>query len=109
MLGRLAWGCGLDSIVSGQGPVAGCYECGDEPSSSCATEVSIEVTLNGKQTDGQTDSRTNRQTDIQVDRHRERQAGDLISPFSFFKVGLKATLLIENAGGTYIYHSSLNG
>jgi hypothetical protein len=30
----LAWGggCGLDSSVSGQGPVAGCCECDDEPS-----------------------------------------------------------------------------
>jgi hypothetical protein len=39
MLGRLAWGggCGLDSTVSGQGPVTGCCECGDEPSCSCAT------------------------------------------------------------------------
>jgi hypothetical protein len=27
-------GCGLDSNVSGQGPVAGCCECGDEPSGS---------------------------------------------------------------------------
>jgi hypothetical protein len=27
-------GCGLDSTVSGQGPVAGCCECGDE---LCAT------------------------------------------------------------------------
>jgi hypothetical protein len=37
----LAWGgvCGLDSTVSGQGPVAGCCECGDEPSGSCATEL----------------------------------------------------------------------
>jgi hypothetical protein len=35
----LAWGCGLDSNVSGQGPVAGCYECGDEISGSCATEL----------------------------------------------------------------------
>jgi hypothetical protein len=25
--------------VSGQGPVAGCCECGDEPSGSCATEL----------------------------------------------------------------------
>jgi hypothetical protein len=25
-------GCGLDSTVSGQGPVADCCECGDEPS-----------------------------------------------------------------------------
>jgi hypothetical protein len=40
ILGRLAWGgCGLDSTVSGQGPVAGCCECGDEPSGSCVTEL----------------------------------------------------------------------
>jgi hypothetical protein len=32
-------GCGLDSTVSGQGPVAGCCECGIEPSGSCATEL----------------------------------------------------------------------
>jgi hypothetical protein len=32
-------GCGLDLTVSGQGPVAGCCECGDEPSGSCATEL----------------------------------------------------------------------
>jgi hypothetical protein len=32
-------GCGLGSTVSGQGPVAGCCECGDEPSGSCATEL----------------------------------------------------------------------
>jgi hypothetical protein len=31
-------GCGLDSTGSGQGPVADCCECGDEPSCSCATE-----------------------------------------------------------------------
>jgi hypothetical protein len=31
--------CGLDSTVSGQGPVAGCCEFGDEPSGSCATEL----------------------------------------------------------------------
>jgi hypothetical protein len=41
ILGRLAWGCGLDSTVSGQGPVAGWCECGDEPSGSCATELVI--------------------------------------------------------------------
>jgi hypothetical protein len=35
----LAWGCGLDSTGSGKGSVAGCCECGDEPSSSCATEL----------------------------------------------------------------------
>jgi hypothetical protein len=32
-------GCGLDSTGSGQGPVAGCCECGEEPSGSCATEL----------------------------------------------------------------------
>jgi hypothetical protein len=32
-------GCGLNSTVSGQGPVACCCECGDEPSGSCATEL----------------------------------------------------------------------
>jgi hypothetical protein len=32
-------GCGFDSTVSGQGPVASCCECGDEPSGSCATEL----------------------------------------------------------------------
>jgi hypothetical protein len=31
--------CGLDSTGSGQGPVAGCCECGDEPSGSCGTEL----------------------------------------------------------------------
>jgi hypothetical protein len=30
-------GCGLDSTGSEQGPVAGCCECGDELSDSCAT------------------------------------------------------------------------
>jgi hypothetical protein len=39
ILGRLVWGCGLDSTRSGQGPVAGSCECGDEPSGSCATEL----------------------------------------------------------------------
>jgi hypothetical protein len=32
-------GCGLDSTGSGQGLVAGCCECGDEPSGSCATDL----------------------------------------------------------------------
>jgi hypothetical protein len=32
-------GCALDSVSSGQGPVAGCCECDDEPSGSCATEL----------------------------------------------------------------------
>jgi hypothetical protein len=31
--------CGLDLTGPGQGPVAGCCECGDEPSGSCATEL----------------------------------------------------------------------
>jgi hypothetical protein len=31
--------CGLDSTGSGQGPVAGCFECGDESSGSSATEL----------------------------------------------------------------------
>jgi hypothetical protein len=31
--------CGLDSTGSGQRPVAGCCECGDEPSTFCATEL----------------------------------------------------------------------
>jgi hypothetical protein len=37
----LAWGGGggLDSTGSGQGPVVGCCECGDEPSGSCAMEL----------------------------------------------------------------------
>jgi hypothetical protein len=41
-------GCGLDSTVSGQGPVAGCCECGDEPSGSCATELVSFVTVYNK-------------------------------------------------------------
>jgi hypothetical protein len=32
-------GGGLDSTGSEQGPVAGCCECGYEPSGSCATEL----------------------------------------------------------------------
>jgi hypothetical protein len=27
----LVGGCGVDSAGSGQGPLAGCCECGDEP------------------------------------------------------------------------------
>jgi hypothetical protein len=37
--------CGLDSAVSGQGPVAGCCECGDESSGSCATELVSLITV----------------------------------------------------------------
>jgi hypothetical protein len=32
-------GCGLDSTGTGKGLVAACCTCGDEPSSSCATEL----------------------------------------------------------------------
>jgi hypothetical protein len=41
ILGKLALGGGggLDSTGSGQGLVAGCFECDDEPSGSCATEL----------------------------------------------------------------------
>jgi hypothetical protein len=35
----LVGGCGVDSPGSGQGPLAGCCECGDEPSGSGATEL----------------------------------------------------------------------
>jgi hypothetical protein len=35
----------LDSTGSGQGPVAGCCECGDGPSGPCATELVIVVTV----------------------------------------------------------------
>jgi hypothetical protein len=38
--------CGLDWTGSGQGPVAGCCECGDEPSGSCATELVSCAALN---------------------------------------------------------------
>jgi hypothetical protein len=38
-------GCGLDSTISGQGPVAGCCECGNEPSDSCATELVIHISI----------------------------------------------------------------
>jgi hypothetical protein len=38
-------GCGLDSTSSGQGPVAGCCECGDEPSCSCAKDLVIVTTV----------------------------------------------------------------
>jgi hypothetical protein len=38
-LREIGWGCGLNSTGSGQGPVAGCCECGDESSGSCVTEL----------------------------------------------------------------------
>jgi hypothetical protein len=37
-LGEIGLGV-VDWIHSGQGPVAGCCECGDETSGSCATEL----------------------------------------------------------------------
>jgi hypothetical protein len=33
----------MDLTVSRQGPVAGCCECGDEPSGSCSTELVIRI------------------------------------------------------------------
>jgi hypothetical protein len=38
-LGRLAGGCGMDSSDLREGLVAGCCECGDEPSCSGSTEL----------------------------------------------------------------------
>jgi hypothetical protein len=39
-LREIVWGeCRLDPVGSGQGPVAGCCECGDETSGSCDTEL----------------------------------------------------------------------
>jgi hypothetical protein len=38
-IGLGGWGGGLDSTGLRQGPVAGCGECGDEPSASFATEL----------------------------------------------------------------------
>jgi hypothetical protein len=38
-LRQIGLGCRLDSSGTGQGLVAGCCECGDEPSGSCATEL----------------------------------------------------------------------
>jgi hypothetical protein len=38
-LGGSVGGCGVDSPGSGYGPLAGCCECGDEPSGSGATEL----------------------------------------------------------------------
>jgi hypothetical protein len=35
----LVGGCGVDSPGSREGPLAGCCECGDEPSGSGATEL----------------------------------------------------------------------
>jgi hypothetical protein len=39
--GETGWGVwsGVDSTGSGQGPVAGCCECVDDTSDSCATEL----------------------------------------------------------------------
>jgi hypothetical protein len=38
-LWEIGWGGGVDSPGSGQGPLAGCCECGDEPSGSGATDL----------------------------------------------------------------------
>jgi hypothetical protein len=36
-LREMVWGCGVDSPGSGLGSLAGCCECGDEPSGCGAT------------------------------------------------------------------------
>jgi hypothetical protein len=41
ILGKLAGGCGVDSIGSGYGPVIGCCVFGDETSGSGAMELVI--------------------------------------------------------------------
>jgi hypothetical protein len=38
-LREIGWGCGVDSAGLGQGPLAGCCECGDEPSGSGGMEL----------------------------------------------------------------------
>jgi alpha-glucosidase (family GH31 glycosyl hydrolase) len=38
-LGEIGWGCVVNSIGSGLGPVAGCCECGDKPSGFGTTEL----------------------------------------------------------------------
>jgi hypothetical protein len=38
-LGEIGGGCRVDSPGSGQGPLAGCCECRDEPSGSGATKL----------------------------------------------------------------------
>jgi hypothetical protein len=48
-------GCGLDSTGSGQGPVAGCCECGDEPSGSCSTELRVNADQRFRKCDTGTD------------------------------------------------------
>jgi hypothetical protein len=35
--------CGLDWTGSGQGPVAGYCDCGNEPSGSCATDLVMKL------------------------------------------------------------------
>jgi hypothetical protein len=42
-LKEIGWGCGVDSIGSGQGPVAGSCEHGDETSGSGVTELVTET------------------------------------------------------------------
>jgi hypothetical protein len=40
-LREIGWGSRVEPFGSGQGPVAGCCEYGDEPASSGATELVI--------------------------------------------------------------------
>jgi hypothetical protein len=46
-LREIGWGvCGVDSPGSGWGSLAGCCECGDEPSDTGATELVIAGVFN---------------------------------------------------------------
>jgi hypothetical protein len=57
-LSESGWGCRFNSTGSRYGLVAGCCECGDEPSVSCATELGgqlvgwlvskLNININGK-------------------------------------------------------------
>jgi hypothetical protein len=46
-LREIGWKCRLDPGGSGQGPVAGCCECGDGPSGSGSTELVRDDVLRG--------------------------------------------------------------
>jgi hypothetical protein len=40
---QIGWGCGPDPVGSREGMVAGCCECGDEPSVSGATQLVLKL------------------------------------------------------------------
>jgi hypothetical protein len=70
-LGEIGWGgCGLDSTGSGQGPVAGCCKCGDEPLGSCAMELVFQTCNAG----------------ITMVQKKEKEAQKPIPITNFFKV-----------------------